>query len=105
MAESAESALRFCQGRTRAEVDTDDMLRFALTRAVEIVGEAANRVSIESDRKINRAAARPPERKRAQARVQATANTRISCLMFILLPPAWESREFLVCFLVCLLTN
>ena len=33
MAEAAESALRFCQGRTRADVDTDDMLRFALTRA------------------------------------------------------------------------
>jgi uncharacterized protein with HEPN domain len=42
MAEAAESALRFCQGRTRADLDTDDMLRFALTRAVEIIGEAAN---------------------------------------------------------------
>lgn len=47
MAEAAESALRFCQGRARADVDNDDMLRFALTRAVEIVGEAANKVSIE----------------------------------------------------------
>lgn len=52
MAEAAESALRFCQGRTRADVDTDDMLRFALTRAVEIVGEAANRVSIETRTQI-----------------------------------------------------
>ena len=47
MADAAESALRFCQGRTRADLDTDDMLRFALTRAVEIVGEAANKVSNE----------------------------------------------------------
>ena len=52
MAEAAESALRFCQGRTRADVDTDDMLRFALTRAVEIVGEAANKVSIETRTQI-----------------------------------------------------
>ena len=48
MAEAAESALRFCQGRTRADLDTDDMLRFALTRAVEIIGEAANKVSNET---------------------------------------------------------
>ena len=48
MAEAAESALRFCQGRTRADLDTDDMLRFALTRAVEIIGEAANKVSIDA---------------------------------------------------------
>jgi len=49
MAEAAESALRFCQGRTRADVDTDDMLRFALTRAVEIVGEAANKEGLNRD--------------------------------------------------------
>jgi uncharacterized protein with HEPN domain len=48
MAEAAESALRFCQGRARADLDTDDMPRFALTRAVEIIGEAANKVSIEA---------------------------------------------------------
>jgi uncharacterized protein with HEPN domain len=52
MVEAAESALRFCQGRTRADVDTDDMLRFALTRAVEIVGEAATKVSIETRTQI-----------------------------------------------------
>jgi uncharacterized protein with HEPN domain len=48
MAEAAEPALRSCQGRTHADVDSDDMLRFALTRAVEIIGEAANKVSIEA---------------------------------------------------------
>ena len=52
MAEAAESALRFCQGRTRADLDTDDMLRFALTRAVEIIGEAANKVSIDARTQI-----------------------------------------------------
>lgn len=52
MAEAAESALRFCQGRTRADLDTDDMLRFALTRAVEIIGEAANKVSIDARAQI-----------------------------------------------------
>lgn len=52
MAEAAEAALRFCHGRTRADVESDDMLRFALTRAVEIIGEAANKVSAEARAQI-----------------------------------------------------
>lgn len=52
MADAAESALRFCQGRTRADLDSDDMLRFALTRAVQVIGEAANKVSIEARTQI-----------------------------------------------------
>ena len=45
MADAAEQALAFVQGRRRADLDTDAMLRLALTRAVEIVGEAAAKVS------------------------------------------------------------
>ena len=52
MADAAESASRFCQGRTRADLDSDDMLRFALTRAVQIIGEAANKVSIDARAQI-----------------------------------------------------
>lgn len=48
MAEATRSALRFCQGRSRSDLDHDEMLRFALTRAVEIIGEAANKVSIDA---------------------------------------------------------
>jgi uncharacterized protein with HEPN domain len=47
MIEAGESALRFVAGRKRADVDDDEMLRFALARAVEIIGEAASRVSPE----------------------------------------------------------
>ena len=36
------SAARFIEGRQRSDLDTDEMLLFALTRAIEIVGEAAN---------------------------------------------------------------
>jgi uncharacterized protein with HEPN domain len=46
MAEAAQHALGFVQGRQRADLDTDTMLRFALTRAVEIIGEAASKVSV-----------------------------------------------------------
>lgn len=47
MIEAAEQALSFVQGRDRADLDGDPMLRMALTRAVEIVGEAAAQVSDE----------------------------------------------------------
>lgn len=45
MVDAAEHALAFVQGRDRADLDSDVMLRLALTRAVEIVGEAAAQVS------------------------------------------------------------
>lgn len=45
MIEASEQALAFVAGRVRADLDGDAMLRLALTRAVEIVGEAAGQVS------------------------------------------------------------
>lgn len=42
------SAAHFVQGRARDDLDADEMLLFALVRAVEIVGEAANKVSAET---------------------------------------------------------
>lgn len=48
MIEAAESAQRFAAGRRRDDLETDQMLLFALVRAIEIVGEAASRVSAET---------------------------------------------------------
>lgn len=45
MIEAAEQALSFASGRSREDLDVDVMLRLALTRAIEIVGEAAAKVS------------------------------------------------------------
>jgi uncharacterized protein with HEPN domain len=45
MIEAAEQALAFARGRRREDLDADAMLRLALTRAVEIVGEAAAQVT------------------------------------------------------------
>lgn len=45
MIEAAEQALAFVTGRRRTDLDRDPMLLMALTRAVEIVGEAASQVS------------------------------------------------------------
>ena len=48
MIEAIETAQRFVAGRQRRDLDTDQMLLFALVRAIEIVGEAASRVSPET---------------------------------------------------------
>ena len=45
MLEHAKEAVSMSRGRTRADLDTDRMLQLALTRLLEIVGEAAARVS------------------------------------------------------------
>lgn len=45
MIEAAEQAIAFVAGRERSDLDTDAMLRLALTRAVEVVGEAAAKVT------------------------------------------------------------
>ena len=39
------AAMQFTKQRSRADLDTDTMLMFALVRAIEVVGEAASKVS------------------------------------------------------------
>ena len=48
MIEAAEAVATFVSGRSRADVDTDSMLLFAGVRAIEIIGEAASKVSQET---------------------------------------------------------
>lgn len=48
MIEAAETAAGFVQGRTRSDLDRDPILAFALVRAIEIVGEAASKISVET---------------------------------------------------------
>jgi uncharacterized protein with HEPN domain len=45
MVEAMEAARSFIDGRVRADLDTDRMLLFALIRAVEVVGEAASKIT------------------------------------------------------------
>ena len=47
MRDATVSALRFVEGRTRQDLDRDEMLLFALARAIEVLGEAASKVSPE----------------------------------------------------------
>ena len=48
MIDAAEAARSFLDGRQRSSLDEDQMLLFALVRAVEIIGEAASRVTLET---------------------------------------------------------
>jgi uncharacterized protein with HEPN domain len=45
MLDHAKEAVDLCSGRVRADLDYDRLLNLALVRLIEIVGEAANRVS------------------------------------------------------------
>jgi uncharacterized protein with HEPN domain len=45
MREAAASALEMATGRTRTELDENVMLRMAITRCLEILGEAASKVT------------------------------------------------------------
>ena len=48
MLEAAEKAVDFSVGKTRKDLDTEQILVLALIKCVEIIGEAANKVSDES---------------------------------------------------------
>jgi uncharacterized protein with HEPN domain len=52
MLDAARQAVAFGQGRSRAELDTDRMLSFAIVRAVEIVGEAAANIGDETKARL-----------------------------------------------------
>jgi uncharacterized protein with HEPN domain len=48
MIEAAETARQFVVGRQRSDLDENRMLLFALVRAIEVIGEAASKVSLET---------------------------------------------------------
>lgn len=43
--EAAEKAIAYAAGRSRMDLETDELLRLALTKLVEIVGEAAKQTT------------------------------------------------------------
>jgi uncharacterized protein with HEPN domain len=48
MLDAAQAAMSFVEGHTRNSLDRDQMFAFAIVRAIEIVGEAAARISPET---------------------------------------------------------
>lgn len=53
LVDAADAAAEFVRGRSRTDLDTDRMLLFALVRAVEVLGEAAAKVSEEGRSGLN----------------------------------------------------
>ena len=53
MVDAIEAATRFLTGRSRQDLQSDLLLQFALVRAVEIVGEAASKVSEASRNELS----------------------------------------------------
>jgi uncharacterized protein with HEPN domain len=45
MIEAADEAVSFARGKTRGDLDKDRMLTMALMREIEVVGEAASKIS------------------------------------------------------------
>lgn len=47
IADALKAATHFTEGRIREDLDKDQMLAFALLHAIQIVGEAASKISAE----------------------------------------------------------
>ena len=47
----AREVVDICQGRTRSDLDSDRLFNLALTRLIEIIGEAANRIPVSTQEK------------------------------------------------------
>lgn len=52
MLDYAAEAIELCGGRSRQDLDRDRMFNLALVRLIEIVGEAANRVSKQAQQDL-----------------------------------------------------
>jgi uncharacterized protein with HEPN domain len=50
--DAGREALSFIEGRTREDLSRDRMLLLALIKEIEIIGEAASRISAESREKL-----------------------------------------------------
>lgn len=52
MLDAAKDAISFSQGSTRKDLNSDRQLVMAVVKCVEIIGEAANQVSLETQDQI-----------------------------------------------------
>ena len=51
MLDAAIEAIKLSEGKSRADIEKERLLNLSLARLIEVVGEAANRVSTECRRK------------------------------------------------------
>lgn len=53
MLQAARKALELAEGHTREDLDEDETLALSLTRLLEVVGEAANHVTLETRESVD----------------------------------------------------
>ena len=53
MLDAAQKAMAFAEGKSRTDLAQDSMLAYAVVRAVEIIGEAASKISRDSQERHN----------------------------------------------------
>jgi uncharacterized protein with HEPN domain len=53
MLDAARNAIAFAARKSRTDLDRDPMLMFALIRAIEVVGEAASKISPDCRRRFS----------------------------------------------------
>jgi uncharacterized protein with HEPN domain len=53
MLDAARNAITFAEGKGRSDLDENPMLMFALIRAVEVIGEAASKISRNSQQRFS----------------------------------------------------
>jgi uncharacterized protein with HEPN domain len=52
MPDAGQKAISFAANRKRTDLGDDPMLAFALMKAIEIIGEAASRISVDSQERL-----------------------------------------------------
>ncbi|NJP11247.1 MAG: DUF86 domain-containing protein [Leptolyngbyaceae cyanobacterium RU_5_1] len=52
MRDAAQKAVEFSQSRTRSDLESDQMLALSLVKCIEIVGEAASRITRERQNQL-----------------------------------------------------
>jgi uncharacterized protein with HEPN domain len=53
MLDAARHAVSFAAGKSRTDLDQDHMLAFALIRAIEVIGEAASKISRDTQERFS----------------------------------------------------
>jgi uncharacterized protein with HEPN domain len=53
MLDAARKAAEFMQGKTKGNLESDELLSLAIVRLIEIIGEAASRVSKQKQEQKN----------------------------------------------------
>jgi len=54
MLDAARGAMKLAEGKTRNDIENECLLNLSMVRLIEVVGEAANRVSAEGQRKYTK---------------------------------------------------